>query len=362
MLTIIQVSTDSNFGGAGSVILNFLKNYNKEEFRVITIVPRGSVLKPMIEELSEEVIEVDDIGEKSLSLKAIQSFKDVFRKLNPNIVHTHSSLSARIAAKSLGIKIVYTKHWLEHKKHGNISKTLNNYLCDKAVAVSNGTKQSLIRMGIKEKKIEVIYNGISPLRRYQAFEKKECKERMNFGSSTVVANISRLESVKDIHSYLRCCKYVLAKKSDVIFLVVGTGSLENELKEYSKQIGIEDNVKFLGFIKDMEEIYCVTDIVVVSSKEEALSMAVIESMHHGIPVVATKCGGPEELIENEVTGFLVPIGDSDAMGERVLELSNKRCVYHNISEATKKEAIEKYTGENMCKELSELYKKAFIER
>ncbi len=362
MLTIVQVSTDTNFGGAGSVILNFLKNYNKEEFRVITIVPFDSVLKPMIEELSEEVIEVADIGDKSLSIKAIKNFRKVFKEINPNIVHTHSSLSARIASKSLNIKIVYTKHWLEHKSHGKVAKTLNNFLCDKAVAVSKGTKLSLLRMGIQEKKIEVIYNGISPLKKYQIFEKNEMKEKMNLGSNTVIANISRLESVKDIHSYLRCCKYVLAKKNDVVFLIAGTGSLEQELKDYSKKLGIDEHVRFLGFIKDMETIYCLTDIVVVSSKEEALSMSIIESMHHGIPVVATKCGGPEELIENEATGFLVPIGDSDAMGEKVLELMNKKCVYHNISEATKKEALEKYTSEKMCNLLSDLYKKVFIER
>lgn len=362
MLTIVQVSTDTNFGGAGSVILNYLKNYNKEELKTITIIPTNSVLKPMIEELGETCIEIDGIGDKSLSLNGIRNLRRALKKIAPNIVHTHSSLSARIAAKSLGIKIIYTKHWLEHGNYNFISKSINNFLCDKAVAVSKGTKQSLINMGIRENKIEVIYNGIAPLKVYQGFEKKEKKEKADLSGKTVITNVSRLEDVKNIHSFLRCCKYILAKEKDARFLIAGTGSLENELKDYSKRLGIEEYVTFLGFVKNMEEVYAITDVVVVSSKEEALSMSIIESMHHGIPVVSTKCGGPEELIENKVTGFLVPIGDSDEMGKKVIELIEKRCVYYNMSEASKKNAKKNYSSEVMCDELSNLYKRAFIDR
>ena len=108
MYRIIEVSTDSNIGGAGRCLLTLAKFRDKSRFEMLVVLPRKSLLKPQLEALGVEVIEVDGIAEKSLDIGAIRSLKKVFKKYKPDLVHTHASMSARIAAKQCGAKVVYT--------------------------------------------------------------------------------------------------------------------------------------------------------------------------------------------------------------------------------------------------------------
>ena len=107
---IIEVSTDTNIGGAGKCLITLLENFNYDIFEVKVILPPNSLLKPHIEKLGIEVIEVQGIAEKSLDLKSIRSLGKIFKREKPELVHTHASMSARIAARHAGAKVVYTRH------------------------------------------------------------------------------------------------------------------------------------------------------------------------------------------------------------------------------------------------------------
>ena len=101
---IIEVSTDSNIGGAGKCLITLLKNFDYDKLDVKVILPPSSLLKPEIEALGIEVIEVEGIAEKSLDFKAIKELKKIFKEEKPDLVHTHASMSARIAARRAGAK------------------------------------------------------------------------------------------------------------------------------------------------------------------------------------------------------------------------------------------------------------------
>ena len=110
MIKVLNIISDSNIGGAGKCVLNFLKYYDRKKFAVKVVVPRGSLLKPEIEKLGTKVIEADGITDKSFDLKAVKNLRKIISRSNPDIVHTHGSLSGRIAAKLCGKKIIYTRH------------------------------------------------------------------------------------------------------------------------------------------------------------------------------------------------------------------------------------------------------------
>jgi len=106
---ILHVISDTNIGGAGKVLLVFLANFNRDEFDVSVVLPRGSLLLPEIQNLGIRTIEFDGIADKSLALGAIRGLKNLYREENPDIIHSHASLSARIAAKRLKIRVVHTR-------------------------------------------------------------------------------------------------------------------------------------------------------------------------------------------------------------------------------------------------------------
>ena len=114
MIKVLNIISDSNIGGAGRCVLNFLKYYDRNKFLVKVVVPRGSLLIPEIKKLATEYIEADSIAEKSFDKNAVKVLKKIIKEENPDIVHTHGNLSGRVAAKMCGKKIIYTEGFLKY--------------------------------------------------------------------------------------------------------------------------------------------------------------------------------------------------------------------------------------------------------
>ena len=115
-MKILQILTDTNVGGAGIWLLNFLKSYDRENLDVKVVLPKGAILVEEVKKLGNEVIEAEKIADKSFSVPGIKVFKSIFLEEKPDIIHTHACISARIAGRLCGVKIVNTRHCLEDKK------------------------------------------------------------------------------------------------------------------------------------------------------------------------------------------------------------------------------------------------------
>ena len=95
MIKVIEVSSDTNIGGAGKCVLTLLENFNYNEFEVKVVLPQNSLLKPHIDAMGIEVIEVAGMADKSLDKQAIKNLTEIFKREKPDVVHTHGSMSAR---------------------------------------------------------------------------------------------------------------------------------------------------------------------------------------------------------------------------------------------------------------------------
>lgn len=103
-IKVIEVSSDTNIGGAGKCLLTLLENFDYNTFDVKVVLPKNSLLKPHIDKMNIPVIEVDGIADKSLDFAAVKKLRMILKRERPDIVHTHASMSARIAAKTSGCK------------------------------------------------------------------------------------------------------------------------------------------------------------------------------------------------------------------------------------------------------------------
>ena len=219
MIRLIHIITDSNIGGAGVWVLNFLKAYDKNKYLVSVALPKNSALVPKISELGIKTHEIEGIVDESFSKKGIMEFIKLFKKEKPMIVHCHASLSARIAAFLLGIKTVNTRHCLEEKS--GFLKTLvkgfiNNLLSDIIIGVSDVTCKNLLSQGISKKKLRLVYNGVFPLKELSIDEKIKIKKDFNIPKQNkVVGIIARLEPVKNHKLFLEAGKILLEKNKDL---------------------------------------------------------------------------------------------------------------------------------------------------
>ncbi len=368
MIKVVEVSSDSNIGGAGKCILTFLRTYDRSKFDVSVIIPVGSKLKPEIKALGTRVYELEDLAEKSLDLKAVSKLKRLFKQIRPDIVHTHASMSARLAAKQCGIKTVYTRHSV-FPPPAKISKGvgklvngfINNHTADRIIAVAEAAKDNLTATGVDEKKIDVVLNGVDALKPFDPETLGKTKEKYGIrpGQKTA-AIVARLNEVKGHKYFVEAAEIIKKRGLDMKFLIAGTGETEDEIRGLIKEKGLEDTVVMLGFLNDVEPLMNVMDIQVnCSFGTEATSLSLLEGMSLGKPAVVTDFGGNPGVIKDGVNGYLVPTRDPKALADRIEKLASDDELYSRISKNCLEIYAKTFTSEANARKIEEIYNQLY---
>ncbi len=371
MIKVAEVSSDSNIGGAGKCILTFLKNYNREEFDAFAVVPKGSLLKAEIEECKTKVFEIDNLAEKSLDIKAIFRLREMFKHIRPDLVHTHASMSARIAAWSLRIPVVYTRHSvfpqsvkLTSFPGKQINGFINNITASRIIAVAEAAKDNLTETGVSAEKIDVILNGVEPLP--PCSEEEIGKLRMKYHirpDEKVAAIVARLNPVKGHKYFVEAARMIKDSGLRVKFLIAGTGEEEENLKKQIEELGLEDTVVMMGFVKDVTPLMHLMDLQVnCSFGTEATSLSLLEGMSLGKPAVVTNFGGNPGVIIEGVNGSLVPTHSSESIAMAIKRIFLDQSLYDTMSENSKKLYEMKFTAQVNTRAIEGVYKRVVDEK
>lgn len=359
MIKVIHVLSDMKIGGAGSWLLNLLSAADKESFDIKVILPKGSMLIDRVEELGSEVIPVDGMRDRSFDAGAIGQIFKIIKKEQPNIVHTHASLSARLAAKMARVKVINTKHCIDSRKTG-INKLaasfLNNLLSDEIIAVSTAVKRNMIENGVSGDKISVIYGGITPIIELDSEGKSLARKKWGIGPEDIAVGIvARLAEVKGHKYFIDAAEIISRDNDNVKFIIAGIGPMEQELRSLVRRRGLTDKVIFTGFAENVYEIFNIIDINVISSLSEALCLSLIEGMYIGKPSVATNTGGIPEVVEDGYNGFIVPVGNSSALAEGILKLIKDPELRNTMGDRGRKKAVRDFSADVMAKDIQKLY-------
>lgn len=368
-MKIIEVSSDTNIGGAGRCLLVLLREIDKSVFAPVTILPKSSLLKPKIEELGVKVIEADIAHDKSLDFFDIFKFIKIFRKEKPDIVHTHASMSARIAAKLCGIKTVYTRHSvfppskIISKGPGKkINGFVNNIFADRIIAVADAAKDNLIKTGVSPKKISVILNGVYPLD--ENCDKAALRKRFCIADDEkVISIVARLEDIKGHDYFIDAADMILKKGFKAKFFIAGTGAYERHLKEKVLKLNRENDIIFTGFLSDVDNLLRITDVQVNASfGTEATSLSLLEGMSLGIPAVVSDFGGNPGVITSGENGIIVPQKNAEKISEAIEKLLSDKDFYDRLSGGSKRIFAERFTAGNMTEQTELIYKSLMEER
>ncbi len=357
-LKVVNIISDTNIGGAGKCIITFAQNYDREKFDLTVVVPKGSLLKKEIEQLGVACVETEGVADRSLNLKGILAQIKLFRKLGCDIVHSHATLSARIAARLAGVKgIVYTRHsvfepsrFMKSPIGRLIGKTTAALFSDRIIAVAEAAAKNVTDVGANPKKIRVILNGISPLSPLTEEEKEV--QRKRFGvkdGEKVVSLVARLEKVKGHDDFIEAARILKSEGINVKFIAAGNGSREEELKE-------NKDVLFTGFISDAANLIGITDISANASfGTEATSISLLEGMSLGIPAVVTDYGGNPGVIKDGVNGFLVPIHNGAALAEKIKQLILDDELYSRMSKNSTDIFYQTFTADKVTRQIENVY-------
>ena len=179
--------------------------------------------------------------------------------------------------------------------------------------------------GIALERFRIVYNGVAPL--------ADIAPATLPGSGThsvgIVANFDR--PVKRVDLFIEAARRVLDMGEDVRFVLIGDGPLGPQLRGRAERLAIADRVHFLGLQRDPAPYIAPLSVGVLCSDSEGLSNAILEYMAAGVPVVATDVGGNPELIQQAVTGLLVPPGDPQALAEAIVRLVRDRVLAQGLA-------------------------------
>lgn len=227
------------------------------------------------------------------------------------------------------------------------------------IASSEAAVQAQRRMTPK-RRVELVHLGIDTgsVRRRKG-SGTEVRLSHNSEGRKLVGIVGRLQEWKGQDVFLRAAARIAADHPDVDFLLVGgavlgwEGDYPERLRRLASELGIDDRVHFVGHQDDVYPWFDALDVVVHASHGEPFGLVLVEAMALGRPLVATAAGGPVEIIEDGISGFLVPPGDHDAMAESIAKLLDDDELRHRVGEAAEVRA-EMFDEERMATSIVDL--------
>lgn len=362
-MKILHIITDTNIGGAGRLLVSILNNMDYEKFDVSVCVPEGSALLPLLQGTNAKIIETKHGKDKSFEPAAVRELEKIIRHECPDAVHTHASLSGRIAAYNCNIPVrIMTRHCAFANPRykttfpvKQISGAFSDSLTTTYIATANIAKEKLTEIGCSPDKIVVIPNGSRKMERIGDSAKQELKKKLGIHDDEFVVGIAaRLEEYKG-HKYIIEAARIL-KDEKICFLFIGTGSNENKLRSYINELEVGNHIIFTGFTEDVAPYYNIMDVSVNSSTEsEATSLSILESMSIGVPCVVTDVGGNSDIVRDGTDGFVVPKCDSAALADALLKLYNDRDMIKRFGEKAEESFDSRYTEAIMTEKLEKIY-------
>ena len=365
MIRILNIISDTNIGGAGRVILNYLRYADRNKFETLVAIPRGSLLKPLLEEAEVPVYEVDGMADCSYASQDVKALQALIRRVKPDLVHTHGALSGRIAAKRCHVPVVYSRHSafpvpakLKYPPGRWVNKLLNEHYADHIIAVSPATRDNLTEAGISPKKITVVMNGVAPVSPISDEEKAALRRSLGLEPDVFTFGIlARIEDYKG-HLYLVYAAKLLKDRgySNFRILVAGTGAFEEEVTRAVTEMGVEDVVQMLGFRSDAAALLNILDVQLNASYgTEATSMALLEGMSLGLPTIASDYGGNPFVITSGQNGLLFPSKDSAALADAMAELMDHPEEVAIMREKALETYQSRFTGEVFARNTEQIY-------
>jgi len=358
MKRLLYLITELDVGGAEKTLYELVSRLDRRRFDPIVgcLTGRGPIGE-RLSSLGVPVIYFDFRGWWDLG--GLLRLRRALEEQRPQVLHMflfHAGLAGRLAAAGLRIPCkLYSVRVEEPRRWHLWLDRLTRGLVDRVVCVSESTATYVRReIGFAQRRIFVIPNGVDVDRWNVDLLAMPGSCGIPDGAP-VVGVVGRLDTQKDPFTMLETARIVKEQVPDVVFAFAGRGPLYEQCLGRVAELGLSENVRWLGWLDDTRPLVARMDLLAMSSRWEGMPNAILEAMAAGRPVVASAVGGARELVVDGVTGYLVPPRHPQALAERVVSLLRSEEKRRSMGRAGRERVQKHFSLEEMVRRHEFLY-------
>lgn len=353
-MRILQVCSVTTFGGGERHLADLSHALTDLGHEVYAAAVPGSPLSAELSFLSEGRTFALSRRNYVKNLKGLAGF---VRANNIDIIHAHAARDYHLAALAVRLashgQLVLTRHTLFPLR------TINKPLLRRAsrvIAVSGAVAESLRRNGVIESsKITVVHNGID----IDRFERSSGDR----GSAVLVGTVGHLALIKGHDILVRAAALISRRRPDVRFVVIGedkSPQMENRrsLESLVAELGLSGIVTMPGWQDDIPAVLSSLTLFVSAARSEPFGLAIVEAMAAGLPIVVTASEGALEIIEDGITGKLVPMDDAEALAQAITALLDDPLECSRLARNARLAARDRYSLTRMATDTERVYREA----
>jgi glycosyltransferase involved in cell wall biosynthesis len=361
-------------GGAERVLANVCPYLHAEGVEPYIVTRRYGDLKPYEELEGVPVYRLPIPGPKAVaSLAFTLAALPLLRHLNPHVYHAHHLFSATttgVLAKLLFHRpVVVTPHRggmlgevrrVQHAFMGPPRLALFRRKVDLFFAISSEIDHELDVLGVPSYRRAFVPNGIDPHRFVPTApsQKPALRARLGISGGPVVLFSGRLAPEKRVDQLIRLWPTVRRAHPDALLLILGTGSEEETLKRMAAEVGT--GIQFAGRVDDVVPYLQASDVFVLPSVAEGLSIAVLEALAVGMAVVVSDVGGNSDIITHGTHGLLIPADDEDTLADALVGVLGDEKERERLGRNGRERVEETYTLQVMARRLRESYERVMM--
>jgi glycosyltransferase involved in cell wall biosynthesis len=348
-------------GGTPRKLLSLVERRTKEKFHHIFFVYSNQKdnLNDKIIQAGGSLIQVE--RQKKYDIRLLFDILHVVHKYQVHLINTHfarADLYGTIAGILTGRPVIKNVHGILWNESGCLQKLdglLSKYRAC-AVCNSKATQEAVIcQTGARN--CRVIYNGV-PDRTVSLQPGQVAELRASIGiprGAFVVGHVGGLIPLRDQSIIIDSVSLLVNKLSNILLVFIGDGPIRQQLEDHAASLGVAEKVRFLGYRENVPALMNIFDVYVNMAREEGFGISVVEAMQTGLSVILANSGALPELIEDGVSGILVPPGESEPLAKALLQLRDEPQWAAKIGNAARTRALNMFSIERFTSDFEQLY-------
>lgn len=362
-MRILQVISSSRTSGAERHVVVLSERLRRLGHSVTAVCPKGGWLPGQLREAGVPTVEITMHGVRAP--RAAVSLAHLARAEGCDLIHSHLTRATYLGYMAAGlahVPLVSTMHVLTKDWAYRHLPRRSHWF----VAVSDSLRQSLVTRGVPGDHVTTVYNGTEVALDDFVPDGADLSVRAELGvpaEAELVGEFARLDAFKGQHLLVDATPAIVSARPHAYVVLVGHAepAIQQCLWERASRLGVADRIRFTGVRNDVVRLLDAMDVVTLPSVTEACSMAIIEAMAMGKPVVATRAGGNPELVTEGLTGRLVP-REAGALGQALISILDDANVRRQMGESARTLAQERFSASAMADNMVRLYEQILASR